>query len=1082
MGFKIDGGYADSTKPPSFANYSVNGVVGLGFGVSASLVVKTQKASLAGRVITSVTPKAARLAYFDSGSYAYPTVVALSTSDTTPLITGSYDPTAATNGFTVTVNNVTYTLGVSSNLTAVGTNWSLQINTPLNDGVYDVLAVEVDSTFVERIDRTSGELVIGTSSTLPPGVDPVPSGAFFVDQNHANSSDLNPGTEALPWKTIQKAVQVLTAGQTAVVKSGDYTCEAHAWNWKDWPSDMNPANSGAVGSPITFRNYPGHVVTITTSGVGGAIGSYLRNYIVWDGFKVRNTGTSATPYGISTFDSSNITIKNCDVGSLMGTLTNNANAIRMEGAHACVIENNYLHDCKNASNTYNGSGITIYGCNDLVVRYNEFYNNGAAFHIKCNAAAGREGSQRVQFYRNYVHDHTASRGGVLSNSGDLNVYSMQSHDGKYYENLFVNNADTWAIEMEDDSYRNQFFQNTVVSSSESVLWFGHYKYPNANNEHQISCYNNILYATGSERFFTAHSDPLIADFDSVFNKNCYWSASSTPSWMIGRYITNRVFTSLSAFSTYVGFDASSIYANPKFVSTVTPTDYRVQADSPCVGIGVNGETLGAFGKAYWLPSCGPLVAATNPGVFEFASAVYSVQEGAGVVNITIKRSNGSDGTCTVDWKTQGITATFGADYGNFDWTTLTFVQGETQKILPVTIAQDTLIENNETFNVLLGNPTGGATLGVIIQSEITIVDDDIATYIYPPDVTTRNLITAPTLARPAYLTTITEPTFGTRLTRVADDTVLSRTNARHHYSKDCPWNADSSLIKLQGGKLLNGNTYQFLRTYTAVDDDRWSHSDPYILYGVRALNGQFVKIDVTGTSTVTTVLRSWTGRSAYLGPWEGNLSDDDRYVVITLGDSAGGNRSTAVVYDVLNNVEVATKVFATPYDWCGMSPSGNYVVIYWEFSRFEVYNRSMTLLRTLNYAGHADMGYDTLGREVLIEATPLQMFRLSDGVLTSLLANSNINGGHVSCRNYGRPGWAYVTADGPTPSYSQGEAFAVRLDGSFTVERFAHCRTDNTQYIAEAQGCPNRHGTKFMFASSWGAYGTYPVNSYVVEQ
>ncbi len=117
---------------------------------------------------------------------------------------------------------------------------------------------------------------------------------------------------------------------------------------------------------------------------------------------------------------------------------------------------------------------------------------------------------------------------------------------------------------------------------------------------------------------------------------------------------------------------------------------------------------------------------SSPGTFQFGSASYSVGEGAGKVNLTVNRVGGSGGTVTVDWGTQQNTATVNVDYQGVSWTPLTFADGETSKVVSVNIIQDTLVEGNETFNVLLNNPTGGATLGSPTTAAVTIVDDDKA--------------------------------------------------------------------------------------------------------------------------------------------------------------------------------------------------------------------------------------------------------------------------------------------------------------------------------------------------------------------
>src|SRR5204863_4061600 len=97
------------------------------------------------------------------------------------------------------------------------------------------------------------------------------------------------------------------------------------------------------------------------------------------------------------------------------------------------------------------------------------------------------------------------------------------------------------------------------------------------------------------------------------------------------------------------------------------------------------------------------------------------------VAITVQRVNGSVGTATVDYTTVSGTATAGADFTPKSGT-LTFADGETTKTINVPIVQDTVFEgfSGETFNFVLSNPTGGATLGAPSTAIVTISDDDPA--------------------------------------------------------------------------------------------------------------------------------------------------------------------------------------------------------------------------------------------------------------------------------------------------------------------------------------------------------------------
>jgi len=124
---------------------------------------------------------------------------------------------------------------------------------------------------------------------------------YYVDQNHPNASDENPGTEELPWKTLIHGCAQLKAGDTLLVKEGVYAST-------DTPAEylpgIRPVNSGTETNPIVIKAYPGHSVVIdgrTTS--MKAIGGYEVSHIIYDGFTIL--------YGLIYFNKcSHITVQN----------------------------------------------------------------------------------------------------------------------------------------------------------------------------------------------------------------------------------------------------------------------------------------------------------------------------------------------------------------------------------------------------------------------------------------------------------------------------------------------------------------------------------------------------------------------------------------------------------------------------------------------------------------------------------------------------------------------------------------------------------------------------------------------------
>ena len=115
--------------------------------------------------------------------------------------------------------------------------------------------------------------------------------------------------------------------------------------------------------------------------------------------------------------------------------------------------------------------------------------------------------------------------------------------------------------------------------------------------------------------------------------------------------------------------------------------------------------------------------AAPAGTLQFSAPTYSVNENGAQATIAVKRTGGSNGAISVQFATTAGTATSGSDYDDNSGT-LSWADGDTtDKTFTVAIKDDVLNELNETINLNLSNPTGGAALGNA-SSVLTIVDDD----------------------------------------------------------------------------------------------------------------------------------------------------------------------------------------------------------------------------------------------------------------------------------------------------------------------------------------------------------------------
>ena len=370
---------------------------------------------------------------------------------------------------------------------------------------------------------------------------------------------------------------------------------------------------------------------------------------------------------------------------------------------------------------------------------------------------------------------------------------------------------------------------------------------------------------------------------------------------------------------------------------------------------------------------------------------------------------------------------------------------------------------------------------------------------------------------PAYLTNSTDASTGSLVVKITDAIgmgVSSETVLKHAYAKNQPWNADSSLLFLGNsypGFLLDGKTFKLLRRFSQPSQALWSNTDPNIMFGVGGDAPALVKADVRAQGTVTVLRRFDEYTKMDIGGYEGNLSNDDRYIVLFGKHAAGVD---IVAYNIASNQIEGRRSFvgqvagagSNDIDNATISPLGNFVVVQFVGSRqgrppgIDVYDRQMNYLRRVSPAGnsHYDIGIDAAGNEVLVIKdsqvdTTMYTIRLSDGTrrveLTKDLVNYPI---HISCRNIKRPGWCYMSEfavanydqTNATSKANHQELLAVKLDGSGTVQRFAQEQhavvISEREYERSAMGVPNRDGSMVLWASDWrDASRTASIDTYV---
>ena len=169
------------------------------------------------------------------------------------------------------------------------------------------------------------DVVLRESSEGCPSLDaedPYPAGTVYVVA--PNGEDSNPGTEAAPLRTIQKAIDLAQAGTTILVRAGSYF------------EDLRIGRSGSASSPISLRNFPREKPTIDFQ---ASLPSTVRRLLL--------QAQEGEQYPIGW-----ITIEGLE-------FVRGWEAIKFYNGHDLVIRRNAMHDCLGSGILGNGTRVTI---------------------------------------------------------------------------------------------------------------------------------------------------------------------------------------------------------------------------------------------------------------------------------------------------------------------------------------------------------------------------------------------------------------------------------------------------------------------------------------------------------------------------------------------------------------------------------------------------------------------------------------------------------------------------------------------------------------------------------------------------
>ena len=1023
--------------------------------------------------------------------------------------------------------------------------------------VHDACAVppRVLRSFLRRL----GAVIATQALGLLLGANAVAAGTFYVDAAHPQASDSGPGTASQPYRTVSAAVSARGGpGTTILVAPSVYR------------EQITVGASGSAASPFVIRAMgPGVIVDgaesfASTAQWAFSSGSiWYASAVAWspkqvmvDGVRLAASSepTSSLPANSFRYVSGSGLYVNAGGGNPGGRQTfvgRRSYGFRLSGKSYVTIE-----------------GFAVTRTEDRAIYLSSSSNqctvSGNSVTFAYRYGIQLSGSTGGRVTGNIVTDHL-DHGIYLSSSTtgalvDGNECARNSRaGGSAAHGIALSAAASNRIE------RNRLHHNSgsgvqIYSSSSNGVSVQNRSWSNGAHGYQVSgstgvrCVCDVAWAN-TKRGFTfegkstggsvsnaiaANNGVTTGDYDLyvesgatagfVSNDNVIWDSTAKALVRYGA----TTFATLSAFTTATGNDSRSIQADPRFAAA-SSGDFHLGAGSPAIDAAnseasqwpaTDAENRTRFDDAV-TPNTGlGTVSYADRGALEYAPlttppvAVLSVTPSGGTAPLDVladaSGSFDSDGTVATYEFAFGDGAVVGPQtaptashrYGVGAWTVR----------LTVTDNLGATASDQAAVVVSPGNQPPQASLILVpgaFEGFRDVITDPSAVFL------------TPARARPAYLSPGADPTFGTTLTRIGGDagtafsgpSVLGTwgSDARHHYSKDEPWNSDGTLIAIEnsgtpGHLLLDGEQYGVVAGECSnydYGDDRWHPSLPHVR--INAKDAELSWFDVVDCVE----LRSWTLPFPvdFFGPGEGNTTRDGRFAALTDGQrmfvvdmdpqpplAPYPDPRIGPVYD-FSNCGLADCTLG----WVSISASGKYVVVKYNLDHprvFDVDPLTLTLTprpmpaSSPRCAGdpaqgfvydlaHADLTLDpfdqdedvligqehcgwtgqTVGGQLIGGAV---MVRLRDGAVTALTDPTNESHvHHVSARNTLRPGWAYLSYRPEPGKRFSDEVVAVKLDGSKEVQRLAHKHGLISSYRAEAHAVPSPDGRRVMFASNW---------------
>jgi hypothetical protein len=372
----------------------------------------------------------------------------------------------------------------------------------------------------------------------------------------SDGDDAAAGDAGAPWKTLQRAAGALRAGDTVVVRPGEYAGFVIGWD--------GTAPSGTESAPIRFMAERGAKIVSRNTKTPDGINLEGASYVVIDGFTLTNADKSISRASIRATNGNHITIVNNSI----------------DGAGRWGICSSHIDDLLIENNRTTGSikehGIYVSNaCQRPIVRSNRVWGNRqCGIHMNGDASQGGDGMIRgATVEGNVIFDNGRGGGAAINADGVI--------DSIFRRNvLYDNHANGIALFREDGaagSSNNRVINNTVLMAADA-RWAVTIRGASTGNliENNILC--SLSARRGSINLAPDSAAGTVSDYNVVTD----------------RFSDDDDIFSLARWRKLNRQDAHSLIATPQqlFVDA-DGGDFALADGSPAIGAGRDGQDIGA---------------------------------------------------------------------------------------------------------------------------------------------------------------------------------------------------------------------------------------------------------------------------------------------------------------------------------------------------------------------------------------------------------------------------------------------------------------------------------------------------------